>query len=484
MSTAGDAEPLRLNIWLGPRTESECALGPGANEWLNNHELPHIGTELLAELPDYCDWCDPRVGWSLLLPHDDGLSLTELAQPFVKPERDKPPRRLDELWELWEERGSPPVYRYDPRHKDYLIRRSTEEPYEQALQPEISTSKIGIGVNQIPFYLLIHGGPDRVPWEVQFWLNPFRAVGRLDLEGEPLANYVRHLRKGWARHRGTGYRTLVWSTAHDEMTRLMHRAVAQELHAKYHGDSLPAVARGAKLLEVDEALCDRLIVALGQHAPGLIVTTSHGCMDLRGSAVDSRLGVPVDQSLQPLDPAKLLQAWQPRGVIWFALACCSAGSLHRNSFAGLIDPKSDVHAVLEDAAQRFGSRVAPLPRLLLGASEPARAFVGHVEPTFDRGAKNPETGEFFNGGLLDAFYQHLFLKDAPPIGYALQTFYRPFVNLRATRARYQRRWNGNKADGREGVLGTLLRASDVSNTVLLGDPTVRLDYPHKRSRKR
>ena len=41
----------------------------------------------------------------------------------------------------------------------------------------------------------------------------------------------------------------------------------------------------------------------------------------------------------------------------------------------------------------FGAFTTPLPRALLGATRPLRAFVGHVEPTFDWTLRQRQTGE-------------------------------------------------------------------------------------------
>ena len=53
-------------------------------------------------------------------------------------------------------------------------------------------SPVGIGPQDVPKYLLIYATPEEVPWHVQYALNPVRFVGRLDLTGDALANYVPH----------------------------------------------------------------------------------------------------------------------------------------------------------------------------------------------------------------------------------------------------------------------------------------------------
>lgn len=64
---------------------------------------------------------------------------------------------------------------------------------------------------------------------------------------------------------------------------------------------------------------------------------------------------------------------------WYAHACCSAGSDDQTSYQGPVDAGSTVAQTLA-AGAALGTRVAPLPRLLLGAEKPLRAFIGRTCP--------------------------------------------------------------------------------------------------------
>jgi len=70
-----------------------------------------------------------------------------------------------------------------------------------------------------------------------------------------------------------------------------------------------------------------------------------------------------------------LAQWQPNGAIWYAHACCSAGSDGASSYAGLLEADSTLDKTLQ-AVATLGSLTAPLPKRLLGAKQPLRAFVG------------------------------------------------------------------------------------------------------------
>lgn len=117
----------------------------------------------------------------------------------------------------------------------------------------------------------------------------------------------------------------------------------------------------------------------------------------------------------------------------------------------------------------LGARTAPLPQALLGAEKPLRAFVGHVEPTFDWTLQQPESGQFLTDGLVQALYTQLFLKR--PIGHAMQ---RAFAKLTGLFNGYDiatKRYKRGEEGARGAMLYYLLAARDLRATVILGDPT-------------
>jgi hypothetical protein len=111
------------------------------------------------------------------------------------------------------------------------------------------------------------------------------------------------------------------------------------------------------------------------------------------------LGALVDGQHLTLDIDALLAAWQPDGAIWYAHACCSAGCDNVNSYKELVPAGSTLASVLDGVAA-LGAQVAPLPQRLLGAAKPLRAFIGHVEPTFDWTLRQPETGQVLTARRL------------------------------------------------------------------------------------
>jgi hypothetical protein len=190
------------------------------------------------------------------------------------------------------------------------------------------------------------------------------------------------------------------------------------------------------------------------------------------------LGLLVDQEEKTLDPTALLEKWQPDGAIWYAHACCSAGADEETSFDGLFDAGGDLDQLLQGVA-KVGSMVAPLPTALLSANKPARAFVGHVEPTFDWPLEDPETGQPLSSPFCDALTRKIYASHRHPVGSA-------FRDVHALGAAQFQLWDNavnaaraaEEADLRQRKREMALRAQlgglDWQSVVILGDPTAAI----------
>jgi hypothetical protein len=114
---------------------------------------------------------------------------------------------------------------------------------------------------------------------------------------------------------------------------------------------------------------------------------------------------------------------------------------------------------------------AELPRALLGAARPARAFIGHVEPTFDWTLRRADSGLVTTSAVVEAFYDELFQVPPPPVGFALRTYFGQAATLRALWSSevqaVRRRESARSASLLAGLAGI-----DRQCTVLLGDPAV------------
>jgi len=463
-STIGRPTCLRINAWnavtaveseLSPKTPfAQIVQGRAIATWL----AP------LAEA-DLRDWRHPDVGWGLVLLDNDDLSHDELARGIDAP---APIRKL-----LLDRPGAP-VLRWRPELQQSYLRRY----YSNGKPPQdlsISAPKPGVKEGHIPRYLLIYATPKQIPWAVQYALNMSTFVGRIDLSGVALDNYVNALISDWPENGCDPKAPLVWRVDHgsDDITWLMARAVAAQIWKKFESD----VDLSRRILLRDESATQQaLCAALKEHNPGLIITTSHG---MTGPLNDStalklNLGIPVDVNHQTISMMELAD-WQPNGAIWYAHACCSAGSDSESRYEKLFSPNSAIGLTLNGIASGAGAVVAPMPSTLLGKSAPLRAFVGHVEPTFDWTLRDPNSGEVLAQVLCSALYNSLYLQDRrTPIGFALRSI---FTEAGAFYGAWQDAVTGidNNVPGmRDWALYRQLVAMDRQTLVILGDPTVAL----------
>jgi hypothetical protein len=455
---------LRINAFV-PDVSNSSALSRDWDSWATR-QLMQPRKKLLdfADAPDPRDWRNPKVGWGVVLPEDERLSEKDRALPTGLPDavcktiRDRDGVILRYRADIAPEKIAR-YYAADGRRQDcHLV-----------------GSDPGIGVGELPMYLLILASPEKIPWKQQYIMAGSRIVGRLDLPVEALENYFLHLANNWKGSAAKPRAPVVWSVDWEgDITALLRRMVAEPTYDAYKNDT----ALDPFFLHDVGATDTALIEALVSRRPGVIVTTSHGSTGPLNdvTALVSTLGMPVDQNRKLLNLKELLAAWQPDGAIWYAHACCSAGSDAETSYAGLFDPNGDIDRILR-GVMTAGSRVAPLPTALLCANQPARAFVGHVEPTFDWPLQDPETGQPLGLPFSDALTTKLYATSRHPIGSAFQAVHALASDqfklwYQAKEEAQREKSAATRRRKREMALRAQLGGLDWQGVVILGDPTV------------
>nr|WP_044199274.1 hypothetical protein [Oscillochloris trichoides] len=467
-------QPLFTSAWThgrgqnGSRPDAILADPESVQQWAIS-DLPIIHRTLLGQRTDESNWRDEEVGWGLILPYDPALSRAKLQTADDAPE---PIRAL-----VQQRRGV--ILRYDRTKPEYLFDPRIDPPLS------ITSSPLGMARGCIPFYILIYGSPDALPWGLQTHLSIGRAVGRLDLVGTALENYVAALMNDWRDQHADPQQIVSWSVdfGGSDITSLMREVLVKlllkrlrnndtqhELHIHEIGGDEPAT--GAALLQ-----------RLSLTKPGLVITTSHGQTEPldRPDFMRATLGLPVDQGMRVVQPSDLLAVWEPGGAIWYQHSCCSAGCRAESVFRYLFNPNHGIGKVLTKL-ENVGECTAPLPRALLGAKRPLRAFIGHVEPTFNvtLAYHDPfeQTTQQTTQDIIKAIADGLYCQAALPLGLALQqTWFRYsskyyYGHQQALRSLRQ---YGNKTPSEPLVMHALLMrliAEDRSAMVILGDPTV------------
>jgi hypothetical protein len=325
------------------------------------------------------EWVDPRnrgqAGWGILFPHEDPFADPKVAaiKEALQPLLDLRQEQAGDLYKIYEGRDG---YRANETAQDFVERHGARLP--DPADPE-----------KIPYYLLIVGSPDEIPFHFQYQLDVQYAVGRIDFGSDiqAYANYANSVVAAEAKDASRKVTFFGVSNAGDEATQLSAEHLVEPLYERIqnrHGDQwqINAILR-------QEAKRARLLRLLGgPETPALLFAACHGiefptdapeeyqaryqgallCQDWRGPGV-SRDMVPRSDYLAGED---LTGDENLLGTIAFFFACFSAGTPRLDEYtkqAFLDEPR-----VI--AEKPF---VAPLPKAMLSLSKGALAVVGHVE---------------------------------------------------------------------------------------------------------
>lgn len=349
-----------------------------------------------------------QAGWGVIFGTPESLTpqIKEALAPLLDLRRDR-----TEHFSVYEEgRG----YRPDTTARDFLAAHGAK--LASPVDPE-----------KVPYYLLIVGSPEEVPYRFQYQLDVQYAVGRLDFgaDVEAYANYARSVvaaEKGEAR---AAPRAAFFGVANpeDSATELsakrLVRPLYENLKERYSHWQMDAIMR-------DEATKDRLLRLIGgPETPTFLFTASHGmefprensrqvphqgallCYDWPGPNA-WRGNIPQDFYLAGDD---LTDAADLRGLIAFFFACYGAGT-------PLYDEYS--RQVFKERPEVIAKRAftAALPRAMLSLSRGALAVVGHVERAWGASFTGPRQSEQIT--VFESAVERL-LK-GHPVGSAMEYF--------------------------------------------------------------
>ena len=338
---------------------------------------------------------------------------------------------------------------------------------------------VDVDAGQIPYYLLFVGGPEEIPYSLQYQLDIQYAVGRLGFEtAEEYARYARNVvacereRQRPSRDR----RATLFSTRHpdDLMTQMavdrLSRPLAGRLSVRHSGWTI-ATFFG------EEATKERLGRLLGgPETPDLLLTAGHGLafasvdprqLRQQGALVCHGWPGPEKGRGKPIPPehffagGDLSSAGGLHGLICFHLACFSAGTPRMGSSTRLLERRPL-------APQDF---LAELPRRLLAHPRGgALAVIGHVDTVWEPSLLWQRTASqvpVFESALSA-------LVDGLPVGEAMKVFGERYGEIAAdlVECRERREW-GEKCDDEE-IAALWLASQDARSYVVLGDPAVRL----------
>jgi hypothetical protein len=349
----------------------------------------------------------------------------------------------------------------------------------------------------VPYYLLIVGSPEAIPYDFQYQLDVVYATGRLYFEPCPgeseeqrVAKYARYAQSlaqaEEAADRGEGFRArqaTFFGVANpdDRATQLSASNLVAPLHADL---SQRRTDWSMSLVPPENATKETLASLLGgPSTPSLLFTASHGMsFELDDSRLERQHGAllcgdwpgPNEWSGRPIpeghyfsgddvgDDARL------HGMIAFHFACYSGGIPKLDAFG---------HRVGKSWQIAPRSMVAHLPqRLLSHPGGGALAVIAHVERTWSYSFswKQDVTSE------TDTFRDTLLrITRGERVGWAME----PFNNCYAALSTGLSDILGQSRLGRTADdvnLSSIWTANnDARSYVILGDPAARLPLPQK-----
>jgi hypothetical protein len=405
-------------------------------------------------------------GWGVVFPRGCDPAIREALTPLLKL-REVQASRVDarRFRVLWGDEGlQPNESKGDFLHR-YGAGRGPVEP------------------KQMPYYLLLVGGPEAIPFEFQYLLDVQHAVGRIAFDTPwEYAQYAESVVAAEAGGLVRPRRVALLGTANpdDPATALSSARLVRPL-----GESLAATAAG-RGWEVTTHVGDDGATKAGfarhlggDRTPALLFTASHG--------VSWDPGSPCQRSRQG---ALLCQDWPGRkeapgplardhyfaagdvagdatvgGLMAFFFACYGAGTPLHDDFArpgG--SPRRLAPAPL----------VARLPQRLLGHPRGgALAVVGHVERAW---TYSIEWGAAAQTAVFESMLSQLL--DGVPVGAAMEDFAQRYGELATELVAAGEPEDGAPLGDTEEFLELWTAHHDARNYVLLGDPGVRLAVPN------
>jgi hypothetical protein len=405
-----------------------------------------------------------EAGWGVVFPHDVDRAIREALQPLLDHRRAE--ASLVESGRYREYSGAD-GYRPGERSTEFLARHGIAPG--QPASPDT-----------MPYYLLLVGDPEQIPYRFQYQLDVTFAVGRIAFDTpEEYARYAESVVR--AEEAGGASPSAVFFGARNPddratslsadnlVTPLVDRLAKRFSDRRF--ETLVGEGRATKANLND--------VFHREERPGLLFAATHGMAfpnaDLRqlphqGSPLCQEWPGPV-QWRQPIPQdfylagEDLTDEARVDGMLVFLFACYGAGTPRHDDFAQALGTPPEI------APQAFVSR---LPQQLLAHPRGgALAVAGHVERAWGYSFLWPGIGE-----QLGVFESALaMLLQGTPVGHAVEYFNDRYAalttDLEALKEDVQ---YGGTPDSLE-VSGLWTARNDARNYVILGDPAVRIGPP-------
>ena len=404
--------------------------------------------------PDKLD----QAGWGIIFAHDADPQIKEALSPLIQ-WREKTTKGLFQVYD--NKRG----HRPNESKTNFLKRVGKKGPGP-------------VDPKKVPYYLLIVGDPNRIPYRFQSQLDVQYAVGRIHFETlDEYANYAHSVVKAESGQVKLPRTANFFGVANqgDKATELSSKYLVDPLYKKFKDEHKDW--NFSAFME-DEATKGQLSTLLGgDDSPAFLFSASHGmgfsngsreqfphqggllCQDWPGPG-QWRGSIPRDfyfSGEDLSDDSNLL------GMIAFFFACYGGGTPKLDEFA-----KQAFKERAEIAPRNF---LAQLPAKMLSRPRGgALAVAGHVERAWGYSFIWPGAGaqtEVFESTIKS-------LLSGKPIGLALEYFNERYAELSTVLVDEIEKIEFDDPYDPYEVAGMWTANNDARGYALLGDPAVRL----------
>jgi hypothetical protein len=399
---------------------------------------------------------DPRdlgqTGWGVIFAGPEDPEIRDALSPLLELRREQASRKRGQRYRELR-------YRHGDSSSGFLGRHGVPPG---AADPD-----------RLPYYLLLVGDPEEVPFEVQYQLDVQYAVGRIHFAS--VEEYAIYAESVVAAERGAVRRKPAAAffaprNRGDALTALSADHLATPLAADLAG-RLPRWK--VRTTFGTKAKRDALAAILeSRHDPAILFTAGHGLCFYEG-----------DDRQAAFQGSLVCQDWDGPGCAIKRKQYFAADDLSRDArLAGLVvflfscfgagTPRYDAYPAPLHGSRRIAARgfVAPLARRLLSHPKGgALAVIGHVDRAMGWSFGGPKS----RAHKLRPVFENALkaLTAGYPVGYAMEFFNSCHAEL-AAEMDIEARRNGHSRDRRLVELWT--NRHDARNYAVLGDPAVRL----------